>query len=69
MDHCTHTSSAVLNQSGLGSTALQVSAAAVKAGHVTQAEYETILALYKSSTQGIDPCSLGRVCERRPLCF
>ena len=55
-----HTST-VLNQSGLGSTALQVSVAAVKAGHVTQAEYETILGLYKSSTQGIDPCSLGRV--------
>ena len=51
----------LLNQSGLGATALQVSVAAVKAGHVKQEEYDAILAAYKQNTPGLDPCSFGRI--------
>ena len=51
----------LLNQSGLGSTALQVNAAAMKAGYVLQEEYDMVINLFKQSTLGLDPCSIGRI--------
>ena len=51
----------LLNQNGLGSTALQVNVAAVANKLLTQAEYDIILAIYKQSTPGLDPCSVGRI--------
>ena len=51
----------LLNQSGLGSTALQVNAAAMKAGYVKQEEYDMVINLFKQSALGLDPCSIGRI--------
>ena len=47
---------------GLGRTALQINAAAVNQGIITQAEGAAVMDLFKKNTLGsIDPCSLGRV--------
>ena len=59
----------ILNQTGLGSTALQVNGAAVALGHVTEAEYNEIIARFRLSTDGLDPCSKGRIrsCTLLPI--
>ena len=59
----------ILNHTGLGSTALQVNGSAVANGQVTQAEYNEIVARFKLSTDGLDPCSKGRIrsCTLLPI--
>ena len=51
----------LLNKCGLGSAALHVNGAAVATKQVTQDEYDEIVARFKLSTAGLDPCSVGRV--------
>ena len=61
----------VLNQSGLGATALQVGKATVAEGVVLPAEAEQIMKLFRQTADPdmIDPCSLGRIrmCTLLPL--
>ena len=59
----------LLNKTGMGATALQVNSAAVDLGHVTQAEHEELVRIFKDSTDGLDPSSLGRIrsCTMLPL--
>ena len=59
----------ILNSIGLGSTALAINGAAVALGQVTQQEYNEIIARFKISTDGLDPCSKGciRSCTLLPV--
>ena len=59
----------ILNATGLGSTALGVSGSAVALGQVTQAEYNEIIQRFKLTTDGLDPCSVGRIrsCTLLPI--
>ena len=51
----------ILNQIGLGSTALACNKKAVLDRHITSEELDQIVSLYKNSTPRLDPCSLGRI--------
>lgn len=51
----------VLNHTGLGSAALGVNGAAVYMGQVTQEEYNAVVSAFKTTTEGLDPCSKGRI--------
>ena len=44
----------LLNQLGLGSTALQVDAKAICAGHILQTEYNEIMRIYRTTSTGIE---------------
>ena len=59
----------LLNQTGMGSTALQVNGPAVSMGQVTKAEHDELLRIYRACTDGLDPSSLGRIrsCTLLPL--
>ena len=58
----------LMNQTGLGASALQVNKAAVTNGILTQSEVEELIETFKRSLPSdlVDPCSLGRVRARRP---
>ena len=53
----------LMNQTGLGASALQVNKAAVTNEILTQAEFEKLMETFKCSLPSdlVDPCSLGRV--------
>jgi hypothetical protein len=61
----------LLNNSGLGSTALAVNKAAVTTSILTQDEFTQLMATFKEALPAdvIDPCSLGRIrnCTLLPL--
>ena len=53
----------LMNQTGMSSTTLAVSKQSVTAGIITDAEYNAIMAEFKSSLPAdmVDPSSLGRI--------
>jgi len=61
----------MMNQAGIGSTALSVSKASVTAELITQAEFDALLSTFKESLPAdlVDPCSVGRIriCTLIPL--